>query len=93
MSACPDLPKKIAYFQTFDPKIVKKVKKEDFQYDLFQTIEETEMEILQKKVDKINYSCHAVRRGTYALINEQRKLIEEMMSRLEHIERGLCYGK
>lgn len=93
MSACPDLPKKIEYFKTFDPKIVKKVKKEDFQYDFFQTIEETEMEMLQKKVAKIDYSCNAVRRGTYAMINEQRKRIEELESRLNHIERGICYGK
>lgn len=96
MSACQDidLSKQIAYFKTLDPKIVKVDKSfSHLQYDFFLTEAESELEMLQKKVAKIEFSAHAVRRGTYALINEQRKRIEELESRLQHIERGICYGK
>lgn len=77
-----------------DPKhIVEVVKFEELQLDFWISERETEHEMMKRRLLKVEASGHAVRRGTYAMINEQRKRIEELEARLSHIERGLCYGK
>ena len=96
MSACKnyeieDLSLQKRFFATVDPSHIKHIKHE-VQYDFWKEIEESEVEMLRKELAKVSASGHAVRRGTYALINEQRKKIDELTERLSHIERGLCYG-
>lgn len=97
MSACKDfeyedLSKQRAFFATVDQSHIKHITYE-VQYDFFKEIEESEIEMLRKELAKVSASGHAVRRGLYATLNEQRKKIDELEERLTHIERGFCYGK
>jgi hypothetical protein len=94
MSACKveSLELQRAFFATVDQSHIKHIKHE-VQYDFWLESKQSEVEMLRKELAKVSASGHAVRRGTYAMINEQRKKIEELENRLIHIERGLCYGK
>jgi len=94
MSACKveSLNLQRAFFATVDQSLIKHIKHE-VQYDFWKEPVDSEVEMLRKELAKVSASGHAVRRGTYALINEQRKKIDELTERLTYIERGLCYGK
>lgn len=63
---------------------------EEVQYDLFRSRQECELEALRNEIAKVRVSSDKVRRGTYARLNEQKKLVDEMMSRMEIIERNIC---
>lgn len=94
MSACKDfefedLSKQRAFFATVDQSQIKHINYE-VQYDFFKEIQESEIEMLRKELAKVSASAHAVRRGTYAMINEQRKKIDDLENRLAIIERNIC---
>lgn len=60
------------------------------QLDLFQTEEESAIEQLCSKVEKLSVSQNKVRRGTYASISELKSLVEDLSIRLNIIEKNLC---
>ena len=62
------------------------------QYNIFETREESEERALLEHVKKLEDSLGKVRRGTYARIGDQNKRILELESRLEILERNICYG-
>ncbi len=62
------------------------------QYDLFKTKEISEMEALEKRIAVVEKSSDKVRKGTYARIGKQDKIISELESRLEILERFICRG-
>ena len=92
MTICEDYTLQKHFFSTLDQSKIQKLHHE-VQYDFFLEPEESEIEMLRKDLAIVKASGHAVRRGTYAMINEQKKQIAELEERLKHIERGLCYGK
>lgn len=92
MTVCEDYTFQKQFFAAVDQSKIQKLHHE-VQYDFFLEPEESEIEMLRKDLAIVKASGHAVRRGTYAMINEQKKQITELEERLKHIERGLCYGK
>ena len=80
------------YFSTLDPKIIKIIPHE-LQLDFWLTKEESELEMLGKKVYEMNLSMHRVRRCIFAENGELKKRVSEMEERLAIIERNICYGK
>ena len=63
------------------------------QLDLFRTDEESEIVALRQQIEAIGASSTRVRKGTYAKINELTKLVTDLSSRLEVIERNICHEK
>lgn len=79
------------YFKTLDPKIIKIIHHE-VQYDWLLTEEESEVEMLRKKVIEMNVSMHRVRRALFAEHGAIRKRTDEMESRLAILERFICHS-
>lgn len=92
MTACETYEIQENFFKTVDQSLIKRVP-HDLQYDFFLTEGESEVEMLRKELAVVRASGHAVRRGTYAMINQQRKQIDELEERLKIIERNICNGK
>lgn len=53
----------------------------------------TEEEIKIEEIAQIRKTLDKVRKGTYANINEMRRGVEDLKSRLEIIEKNICQGK
>jgi capsule polysaccharide export protein KpsE/RkpR len=62
------------------------------QLDFTKTEEECEIECLRKELDFTYKRLEAVRKGTYARLNDQAKEIEELKIRQNIIERNICIG-
>jgi hypothetical protein len=62
------------------------------QLDFFKTDEELIIEDIQKRVEAIKISSDKVRRGTYARLNEQSKILLDLEERLSLIEKYICKG-
>jgi hypothetical protein len=62
-----------------------------YQYDIFEA-KPDKIDLVECKVDSACKTLDKVRRGTYASINEARKRIVELESRLEILERNICHG-
>lgn len=60
---------------------------EALQLDLFKTDEYCEV---KQEVQKVNDSLNKVRKGTYAKINEQKAVIENLKNRVEIMEKFIC---
>lgn len=60
------------------------------QLDFFKSREESELDMMRLELAKVAKSSEKVRRGTYANINELKKLVLDMGSRMEVIERHIC---
>lgn len=60
------------------------------QLDFFESPEESEMRDIRNRIKSIAQSADKVRKGTYAKIGDIKKLVIDIDSRLEVIERGLC---
>lgn len=63
------------------------------QYDLFLSQDESEMVALRQRLEKVEKSANAVRRGTYAAISEIRQKQIDLEERYNIIEAALCKGK
>lgn len=63
------------------------------QLDFFKTVEECEVDDLRKQLDETHRSLTAVRRGTYARLNEISKENVELKARLVILERHICTGE
>ena len=70
------------------------------QYDFFETKDGliisnliNQLTALQEEVNLLKQSHNKVRRGTYASLNEEKKLIVDAVNRLEIIERNICQKK
>lgn len=62
------------------------------QLDLFKLPIESEMDALRMEMASVRASTEKVRRAIFARNGELTKRMLDLESRLEHIERGLCYG-
>ena len=60
---------------------------QSYQYEFFKA---AEFKMLEEELDKVSKSADKVRRGTYANINELRKMIVEMKEDVDIIKRHLC---
>jgi hypothetical protein len=60
------------------------------QYDFFKTEEESEIECMKRSIEKIDESCHKVRKGIYAKHGEILKIVNDLQERLEIIEKNIC---
>lgn len=92
MTACEDYTLQKGFFATVDQSKIQKLHHE-VQYDFFLEPQESEIEMMRKDIATVKASGHAVRRGTYAMINEQKKQITELEERLKILERNICHGK
>jgi len=63
------------------------------QLDLFKSLEQCEIDHLRLEMIAVKQSSDKVRRGLFAKNGELTKRILELEDRIQHIERGLCYGK
>jgi Tfp pilus assembly protein PilO len=80
----------VNFLKSVDQNLVKSFHHE-VQYDFFLEPEQSEVEMLRKELSKVAASGHSVRKGTYAMINEQRKRIEDLEERLAILERHICH--
>jgi len=64
----------------------------NFQYDLFETAQETELKALQKHIDKLEAAIDRQRKSQFAKIGENTKRIGGLEERFEAIERFICKG-
>ena len=62
------------------------------QLDFFKTDEECEIDSLRLEVRNIGISTTKVRKSLFARNNEIEKLVRELSTRLEIIERNICRG-
>lgn len=63
-----------------------------YQLDFFKTLEESRMDSLEKSFAIVKESCDKVRKGQFARIGELKKLIMDIESRLNVIEKNICKG-
>lgn len=63
------------------------------QLDLFKSDSECEIDALRIEMKAIKQSTEKVRKALFARNGELTKRILELEDRIQHIERGLCYGK
>ena len=62
------------------------------QLDFFKSDSECEIDALRLEMRAVKISTDKVRKSLYARNNELTKRMLELEDRLNHIERGLCYG-
>ena len=60
------------------------------QLDFLKTPQQCFEERIASDLDKVRKSGDAVRKGTYARLNEQKKEIDDLKNRLEILERFIC---
>ncbi len=60
------------------------------QFELFESIEQTEIKSLSREVEKLKISLDKQRKKQFSLLGEQTKIINDLKSRLEILERGFC---
>lgn len=59
------------------------------QLDFFETTETSEM---KAQIEAMRLSCDKCRRKQFKDIGDLRKLVLDLVDRIEYIERGLCNG-
>lgn len=59
------------------------------QLDFF---EETELSEVKAHIDKVDKSCHNVRKAIFAKHNELQRLILEMKEDVDLLKRNICKG-
>ncbi len=62
------------------------------QFDIFEP-KPTEIDFLRADLKLAVESSHKVRKGTYASINELKKRVVDLESKVEVMERYICSGK
>jgi len=63
------------------------------QLDFWKSKEECEMDSLRLEMASVKASTDKIRRALFARNGELTKRMLELETRLEAIEKGLCYGK
>lgn len=61
-----------------------------YQLDLFKDDEDCRIETIERDLIATTKSLNNVRKGTYASINELKKIVLELNERIKIIERNLC---
>ena len=79
----------INYLKSLDPKIVTTIPF-NVQYDFFETKQETEIDMLMRRMAEVEVSTGKVRRGLYAENGALKKRMLELEMRLEILERHIC---
>lgn len=62
------------------------------QLDFFKTEEESRLEAIEARMDKVEASAGKVRRNLFAKNGELTKLVFEIQERLNILERNICHG-